>query len=361
MEKKKKIKTINYFISSNYVKSWGVNEALREILQNFIDYGEYNYIIYPLTDKIEVVRLTNTWKVDDLNFLLIGESTKTEKERGQFGEGLKLAALVLLREGYNMFIITDHYKIEFTLLEEIKGIKTLGARISTLSESDREKNKRAFPFSVVIHAPISSFKTYLDSIIKPEDVIHYTEGFGSIVNKSKGEIYVGGLYVCTLNYLNYAYDFHPSKIKLDRDRKVPQDFDVKWAASKIQETFKSFDLTGNSTDQIYSVIRPEYKDRYKPIIRNNEITYITKVIDEDTQKTKEVEVSESFKSKLTASGWFDKTIFKMKQFLSKSLTLDKLALKFREKYCTSEASRKDFDIILLRIGITPPEEDNLPF
>ena len=33
---------INYFISENYIPDWTVQDAIREIYQNFIDYGEYS-------------------------------------------------------------------------------------------------------------------------------------------------------------------------------------------------------------------------------------------------------------------------------------------------------------------------------
>ena len=32
---------INYGIGRKYLSHWGINEALREIMQNFMDYGEY--------------------------------------------------------------------------------------------------------------------------------------------------------------------------------------------------------------------------------------------------------------------------------------------------------------------------------
>ena len=31
---------INYGIGRKYLSHWGINEALREIMQNFMDYGE---------------------------------------------------------------------------------------------------------------------------------------------------------------------------------------------------------------------------------------------------------------------------------------------------------------------------------
>ena len=34
---------IKYGISKNYLPNWGIQEALREIFQNFLDFGEYKF------------------------------------------------------------------------------------------------------------------------------------------------------------------------------------------------------------------------------------------------------------------------------------------------------------------------------
>ena len=344
-------------ISKNYIPNWGLSEAVREVMQNFLDYGEYEYDIQS-SDTKDYIKISNTWEPENLNFLIIGESEKTNNNRGKYGEGLKMSALVLLRNGFDLRIETASTVAQFKLCNNGKEtVDTLGVEIGNITISTYTD------FEVYMILPKGFFTDFLANMIQPVDIIHHVEGYGSIVAKPKGNIYVGGLYVCNLKGFNYAYDFYPNKVPLDRDRSVPRDFDVKWCAGKIQETYSEFDTSGRTVDTVYST--PSTPDIYRPTIRNGEVTFMTKreVVDTETNKieVKEIEVSSNFKDKLIDSGWFNKTIFKMKQFLSKSLSLDVLAYNFRKKYCRSDAMKKDFDIILVKMGIEPPDDSNLPF
>jgi hypothetical protein len=49
----------------------------------------------------------------------------------------------------------------------------------------------------------------------------------------KGMMFVNGLYICTSEEFEYGYDFKPDQVKLDRDRKLIPDFDLKWTTSQM--------------------------------------------------------------------------------------------------------------------------------
>src|SRR5699024_10412128 len=52
-------------------------------------------------------------------------------------------------------------------------------------------------------------------------------------DRYKGKVYVNGLYVCDYEDYRYGYDFNPSELELDRDRKLVSDFDLKYLSSKM--------------------------------------------------------------------------------------------------------------------------------
>ena len=354
---------INYFISKDYVPDWTINEAIREIMQNFLDYGEYTTKIDILSTLTTRVELTNSWKPENLNFLIIGSSSKDANDRGKYGEGLKLAALVLLRNDFRLTVRTTTHTVRFALCDNKEATQTLGVNIYKHDEViDR-------PFTVSFDNPSGVFEHYVDNIIKPIDIIHHLEGVGSIVNKPKGNIYVGGLFVCNLTGYNYSYDFYANKVPLDRDRSVPREFDVKFYAGKIQETFKNFDISGHSADVTYSNIPNSLLTSYKPVIKDNEITFFvdapkgTKTA--EGVKVHKIEVSREFKDKLKSSNFFDKVINKLKELLFSAVGIDTLAVTFRKKYCHSVEMQQDFDILLERLGINIEKEDkeqpDLPF
>ena len=56
-----------------------------------------------------------------------------------------------------------------------------------------------------------------------------------------GKVFVNGLYVCDYEPYTYGYDFKPESIRLDRDRKMVSDFDLRWMASKMWSTCKDTD------------------------------------------------------------------------------------------------------------------------
>ena len=340
---------INYFISENYIPDWTVQDAIREIYQNFIDYGEYS--VTKATAMIESSTFesfifSNDFEPDSADLLIIGDSNKTSTSRGKYGEGLKMAALVILRNGGEMLINTTTFSAKFNIISNTNtNIKTLGVTIS-----EPLKNTKVNNFDLWIKLPINEFEAYQDKLIKPIDVVHTTENYGSIVNKPKGSIYVGGLFVCVLNDLDYAYDIQPKHLSLDRDRKVPQNFEVKWVISKIQETYSNFDITGKSNDVEYSNIPQSHIHRYKPKLQGDTIVFTTNVIDSKGEE-KEVVVSNNFRAQLTNESFFSKLVFKLKSIIASSLNIDQLALKHRKNYCNSKDAREDFDALMLRLGI----------
>lgn len=346
--------TINYFISENYIPHWTLEDAYREIFQNFVDYGDYKVII-DSDDVKDYVTITNTFNPESADLLIIGESNKSENQIGKYGEGLKMAALVLLRMGYSMEVSCKMFEAKFILVENTNTtVKTLGVEIT-----DGEPSNTEDFFDVQITAPIGDFKLYQEGIIKPSDVLHHREGFGSIVNKRKGYVYVGGLFVYINHKLNFAYDLYPSKISLDRDRKVPKDFDVKYSIGKIQETYEQFDVVGKSADAEFADIPSTLLSTYRPKIRNNQITF---VVDVEKDGKKEVhEVSDRYKQQLMGTNAFSQIIFKLKKYLTSAMGLDELAIAFRRKHCIGENANKDFTILMLRLGIELPPNKDYPF
>ena len=93
---------IVYPIARNYVEDWTVFSAGRELLANALDMSpdatvEYTNGQCVITDKGVGIKRKH---------FVIGNSEKDKNEIGMFGEGFKMASLVLAREGRNMEIRT---------------------------------------------------------------------------------------------------------------------------------------------------------------------------------------------------------------------------------------------------------------
>lgn len=101
------MKTIELSLSPKYVSGWGVEEAVREILQNAIDQKADGAEASVSYDRETLSILTDGARLKT-STLLLGESGKDdERYIGKYGEGYKLALLVLTRERKPVKVVTD--------------------------------------------------------------------------------------------------------------------------------------------------------------------------------------------------------------------------------------------------------------
>lgn len=107
----------NLNLTKNYCAHWGLKEALRELIANTIDEGgQIEYDDYEYEDNPDCGSLVlTTYSNLPIDAFLMGYSVKDSDAIGQYGEGLKLAMLVLTRENYNFNFVSGNktYSFEF--------------------------------------------------------------------------------------------------------------------------------------------------------------------------------------------------------------------------------------------------------
>ena len=331
---------IHYGFGKEYLKSWGIKEALREIYQNFLDYGAYDEISFDTEDKC-YVSLTNKWTPDSLDFLRIGNTLKGNINAiGKHGEGLKMAFLILLREGLESKIITP----KFTVYPEFYVDKEIGECFSLVYV---ENKIQLDEFTVEFSCSHEDYKSFKDNLILKSDVIFTDNYYGEIVNKKNGNIYSGGLYVCHVENVSRAYNINPNHLPLDRDRQVPQSFDVSWATSKILNAHGKWTTKDISMSDVLYVdkVPQEIKKDFKPKMVGNQIQFTHKV------NGKDVVVSNSnVVDALRKDSFFEAAIRKLKMFIAKQLGLYDLLVEFKAKHVHSAEATIDFEIILERVS-----------
>lgn len=189
-------------ITTEYVSSWGLREMVREVFQNAIDQKNWEYSLDPFTVTNYDCKLSK-------QALLLGHSTKGDNQIGKFGEGLKLAMLVAAR---NSIPFSIHSGDEVWRPRIIRS-KRYEADILGV---DVSKRKYRDDLTVTIHCDI-----------EPNWLPLTTDD--QILPDSPGKIYVGGLWVCDVKDLRYGYNFRPSQLSLDRDRRLASTFNILWA------------------------------------------------------------------------------------------------------------------------------------
>ena len=214
-------------ISPDYVAHWGLWEAVREIYQNALDEagdGCEASIQY----RHHFIRISTTKGALSTDSLVLGKTSKAKDptKRGKFGEGYKLALLVLARMEFETHVFTDseHWA------PKIERDAMFNSEVLNIYIEKYEKGH-----------PIDDGVTFIIKNVTPEQWAEINKNIRPIVSESiilqepeeKGRIYVGGLYVMTANAFQCGYSFLPGVIKLDRDRGMVSGFDLAWQTSEL--------------------------------------------------------------------------------------------------------------------------------
>ena len=283
---------IHYAFGRDYLKDWTLSDALREVFQNYIDFGEYK-VERSATNcgKFDNIKITNDYNPESLEFLRLGNTTKDNGDFiGHHGEGLKAAFLIFAREGLPFNITTRNYilKGKFDYSEEIG--ETLYIEYTNHNSVSLDKNK----FITSFQCPSKIYDEFINNIIGEDDILYSDDYYGDLLkdHKGKGNIYSGNLFVCNIKDVNNSYNIRPCHLQLDRDRRVPRDFDLFWATGRILDSFNNYNknneesiskinnINFNSKEYQYSNTVPEpLIESIKAVSVNGKIQYYDKRTD----------------------------------------------------------------------------------
>jgi len=223
---------IELTIKTDYLPTWGVWEGLRELVQNARDAEIELGAPMTLTHHNETLRIENDGCVLPHEALLLGHTTKATRSDtiGKFGEGLKLGILALIRAGIpvkirsgsEVWVPTIQRSEKFNadvLVFDVQGGRKPENRVRIevqgITKEVWEGSKWKFRFNA-----------------KADDTTVVTD-YGTLLlaEKSKGHVYMKGVYVHSDPKLEYGYDLKSGD--LDRDRKMVDRYDFMFRAKDI--------------------------------------------------------------------------------------------------------------------------------
>lgn len=229
-------------LASDYVPNWTIVDAIRELFQNALDQevqtpdntASWSY-------KDGTFKISNKTSTLEAKSLLLGTTTKEGDDRtiGQFGEGYKIATLVLLRNAKQVTIY--NYGLREVWRPRFVKSRRFGAEILTFFiDKDYPWNKVPDNDLTIEVAGLTDEEWFeqvvpsnlhLQSGYSVEESNEYGEALSDA--KHAGLVFVNGLYVCEYAPYKFGYNFKPGELKLDRDRKLASDWDLRWLASKL--------------------------------------------------------------------------------------------------------------------------------
>lgn len=223
-------------MSRNYVSNWGVLEAVREFIQNALDSDspfEYSF-------EGDQFSITSRYDTLDARTLILGSTSKADQASkiGCFGEGYKLALLVLEREGKKPSIYNGD-KLWTPVFEHSEQFDT---ELLTIVESENPFPDTGICF-MVNNLAEDEQAAIRDSCLRMQPPMKDVIGTEtcSILPSRPGKLYVGGLFVCKTN-MNYGYDFLPEHMQLERDRQTVSDVTLKFRVKDAWFTIDDQDL-----------------------------------------------------------------------------------------------------------------------
>lgn len=248
------MKKVELSLSTNYVNHWGVWEAVRELIQNAIDTGNYKIDLDSLGIKID----SFGGKIST-QCLLLGYGTKTNDADaiGGFSEGMKLAFLVLCRMG-KTFLIKNYDEVWEPKLEYSDTYNTECLVINIYQQED------CGCVSVEVELEHDEYLLVKENYVPKEEEnnsVVRSVGMGYAMEKDEADrdssrVYVNGLFVGEVDgKYKFDYNFKPAHVTLDRDRKTIKEFELQWNATQLITDSGNFELLSELSSSDYEDVK----------------------------------------------------------------------------------------------------------
>lgn len=228
-------------ITRDYVSRWGMVEAVRELIQNSLDSSasfkyefkkEYNGSYTLLLTSEDVTLAPHT--------LLLGATGKRHSSDtiGSFGEGYKLALLVLLREGFDITILNG--SVEWTPKFEFS--RSFGYEQLVIEETPLTQIVNTSLIFRVAGLTEENVEAVRGCCLRMQGDVGAirTTTMGEILLDRPGELYVGDLFVCKVN-TDFGYNVLPRYLRLERDRQTVDGWDLKCLTRDMWYATKDYD------------------------------------------------------------------------------------------------------------------------
>lgn len=256
-------------ISPNYVSNWGIREAIRELLQNAVDANICGYSkIIEYDSNIQTLKIKNEGAKLPASSLILGCSSKGNNDNltGQFGEGFKLALVVLIRKGYGVNIINSDElwvpKFEFS--------DKFQSQVLTITVKDtKDIGYLSFEIQGITQDVYNDLLDYFPCIDDNYgETIKSDNGYILLDDRFAGKMYVEGLYIQSDSNFKYGYNFNANVVDLDRDRRAINYYELRklTAASVVTaescspELFKAISNSCTDVRDIEDVIEEASDD-----------------------------------------------------------------------------------------------------
>lgn len=234
-------KSVEISLAPDYASHWGVWEAVREFIQNAVDTKDFD-VDYQSRHNESSVTITSRGGKIPVKSLLLGGSTKTDDSEslGKYGEGMKVALVVLLNNGKKVSIqnYDDYWEPKFSYSETFDA-ETL---VIDIDKSNDPTDSVEIVVSGLTEDELIEINNNFIDLRECSD-IYCKSSRGVALYKDEETInddnehcrvYVNGIFVGKV-YGNYKYDysFKPEYLSLDRDRNTVYHWELQSESTRL--------------------------------------------------------------------------------------------------------------------------------
>lgn len=236
----------NYTRKYAETRGWKEWEVVREFVQNSLDATGS----VAIKKTIDGMLITDKGKGFNALNLLMGTTSKSECDRGRFGEGMKIACLAALNLGYEVEINTDSMHITpiFKLLE----IEEPSGGVSSAEILTFKYHKISPVGGTKVFIKGYTQDTFEDRfnlesnkkvILKKEIDICENKNYPSyILDEPVKRIYVRNIYVQDIEEKEALFSYDLFDVKLSTDRNIPNARDIHTQIGRLWSCVNSKDL-----------------------------------------------------------------------------------------------------------------------
>jgi hypothetical protein len=231
-------------LAPDYVPHWNLQDALRELFQNALDqettHIDNTFSYYYADNTLSIANRTSHL---DTKTLLLGATSKADDNAtiGKFGEGYKIAALVLTRLGKTLRIYNgdEVWTFRFSRSRKYDAIILVCDVVTSLQFWKDPDTSLIMCVDGITPAEFEQLSNYNLHVRKPLAYLSTERGRILLEPQYAGKVFVNGLYIVDTNEnkaistYRMGYDFRPEHVELDRDRKLMTDFSLMWMASMM--------------------------------------------------------------------------------------------------------------------------------
>lgn len=222
-------------LSRDYVTHWSIEDAVRELCQNAIDHDPEGKLHYHLEEDEGYLEIKTKGVQLHQSALLLGKSDKEEGDDncGMWGEGFKLALLILIRAGLN--VIVENGSVVW--VPKFVFNETFGCDMLVIEESHFNGDPEGLSFKISGFTNTEGENFRNRTLQMQEGYPYIKTKFGEVLTDThhKGMLFVGGLFVCSDSSFKYGYNFNPDVLPLNRDRQTLPNWDLKTTTKSMLE------------------------------------------------------------------------------------------------------------------------------